>query len=431
MSETGRPRRGLLKRLFSPRPEAPVSRSAGAAPRSESVASRPAPRAEPAARVTRTSVPAEPPSRTALDAVPMGMQIAGAWSWRILVLLGALAVFGFLIVQLRFLVIPLMVAIVLSALLVPFKNFLVRHRWPKWLAVTVAELSTLVVVAGLVFLVATQVSSGFDDLKNQTVASYNDLKAFLAQSPLQVSEDDFNSYVAQIWQSIQQDSQTLLSGAAAVGSSIGHVLAGVLLVLFSTLFILIDGERIWSWIVKLFPRKARAATDGAGRTGWRTLQNFVKVQILVASVDAVGIAVGAAILGVPLAIPIGVLVFLGSFIPIIGAVVTGAVAVFIALVYNGWVIALIMLGIVLLVQQLEGHVLQPFVMGTAVKVHPLAVVLAVAGGSMVAGIAGAFFAVPLVATLNVMIAYVAGGAWRASVPPALLEPPQKEPSPHD
>ncbi|QJU53983.1 AI-2E family transporter [Herbiconiux sp. KACC 21604] len=430
MSETGRPRRGLLKRLFSARAESAAEQGAPTPP---PTSPRPAsaPRAEPAPRVARPAPPVELASRTALDSVPMGMQIAGAWSWRILVLVGALAVFGFLIVQLRFLVIPLMLAVVLSALLVPFKNFLVRHHWPKWLAVTVAELSTLVVVAGLVFLVATQVSSGFDDLKNQTVASYNDLKAFLAQSPLQVSEDDFNSYVAQIWQTIQQDSQSLLSGAAAVGSSIGHVLAGVLLVLFSTLFILIDGERIWSWLVKLFPRKARAATDGAGRAGWRTLQNFVKVQILVASVDAVGIAVGAAILGVPLAIPIGVLVFLGSFIPIIGAVVTGAVAVFIALVYNGWVIALIMLGVVLLVQQLEGHVLQPFVMGTAVKVHPLAVVLAVAGGSMVAGIAGAFFAVPLVATLNVMIAYVAGGAWRASDRPALSTPPQKEPSPHD
>ncbi|GAA2236431.1 AI-2E family transporter [Herbiconiux moechotypicola] len=362
------------------------------------------------------------PTTDALDSVPLGMRIAGAWSWRILVVLAVLAVLGFLIVQLRLLVIPLMVAVVLSALLVPFKNFLVKHRWPRWLAITVAEVGTLVVVAGLLFLVATQVYSGFDDLRAQTVTSYNDLKAFLAQSPLQISEDDFNAYVAQLWAAVQQDSQVLISGAAAVGSSIGHVLAGVLLTLFSTLFILIDGERIWSWIVRIFPRKARAATDGAGKAGWRTLQNFVKVQILVASIDAVGIAVGAAILGVPLAIPIGVLVFLGSFIPIIGAVVTGAVAVFIALVYNGWVIALIMLGVVLLVQQIEGHVLQPLVMGTAVRVHPLAVVLAVAGGSMVAGIAGAFFAVPVVATLNVMINYVAGGTWRTSVStPALKE----------
>lgn len=366
--------------------------------------------------------------RRAEESIPLGMRIAGAWSWRLLVILGALAVLGFLIVQLRLLVIPLMVAVVLSALLVPFKNVLVRHHWPKWLAITVAELSTIVVVAGLVFLVVTQVTSGFDDLRQQTITSYNDLKAFLAQSPLQVSEDDFNAYIAQIWAMVQQDSQALISGAARVGSSVGHVLAGVLLTLFSTLFILIDGERIWAWIVRIFPRRARAAADGAGRTGWRTLQNFVKVQILVASIDAVGIGVGAAILGVPLAIPIAVLVFLGSFIPIIGAVVTGAVAVFIALVYNGWVIALIMLGVVLLVQQIEGHVLQPLVMGTAVRVHPLAVVLAVAGGSMVAGIAGAFFAVPVVATLNVMVKYVASGQWRSPAPPDLETPTDPDPT---
>ena len=369
------------------------------------------------------------PRPAADPSVPRGMQIAAAWSWRILVVLGVLAVLIFFIIQLRLLIIPLLVAVVLSALLVPFKNVLVRHRWPRWLAIATAEVGTLVVVAGLIFLVATQVSSGFDDLKQQSINSYNDLKAFLANGPLQISEADFNAYVAQIWSSIQQDSQTLISGAAAVGSSIGHVLTGVLLTLFSTLFILIDGERIWAWIVRLFPRKARVATDGAGKAGWRTLQNFVKVQILVASIDALGIAIGAAILGVPLAIPIGVLVFLGSFIPIIGAVVTGAVAVFIALVYNGWVIALIMLGVVLLVQQIEGHVLQPLVMGTAVKVHPLAVVLAVAGGSMVAGIAGAFFAVPVVATVNVMVNYIAGGSWRT--PPAGLAPPADSTPPDD
>ncbi|MBF4574040.1 AI-2E family transporter [Herbiconiux sp. VKM Ac-1786] len=350
--------------------------------------------------------------RDALDSVPAGMQIAGAWSWRILVVLGVLAVLIFLIIQLRLLIIPVMLAVVLSALLVPFKNFLVRHRWPSWLAIVTAEVGTLVVVAALIFLVATQVSSGFADLRSQSMTSYNDLKSWLASSPLQVSESDFNGYVTQVWDAVQQDSGMLISGAAAVGSSIGHVLTGALLTLFATLFILIDGERIWRWVVRLFPRKARAATDGAGRTGWQTLQNFVKVQILVASIDALGIGIGAAILQVPLAIPIAVLVFLGSFIPIIGAVLTGAVAVFIALVYNGWVIALIMLGVVLLVQQLEGHVLQPFIMGTAVRIHPLAVVLAVAGGSMVAGIAGAFFAVPVVATLNVMVNYVAGGSWR-------------------
>jgi predicted PurR-regulated permease PerM len=202
------------------------------------------------------------------------------------------------------------------------------------------------------------------------------------------------------------------------------VLTGVLLTLFSLIFILIDGKGIWNWIVHIFPRKARAAVDGAGRAGWVTLTSFVKVQVLVATIDAIGIGLGAFILGLPLVIPITVLVFLGSFIPIVGAVLTGALAVFIALIFKGWVFALIMLLIVLGVQQLEGHVLQPFIMGTAVKVHPLAVVLVVAAGSLLAGIPGALFAVPFAAVLNVMVHYVSSGVWRTGPPgdPSLVQP---------
>ena len=187
---------------------------------------------------------------------------------------------------------------------------------------------------------------------------------------------------------------------------------------------MIDGRGIWHWLVKLFPVKARAALIGAGEAGWITLTTFVKVQIFVAFVDAVGIGLGAFILGLftggfPLVIPIAIAVFLGSFIPVVGAVATGVIAVFIALVYLGPVPALIMIGIVILVQQLEGHVLQPFVMGNAVKVHPLAVVLAVATGGLIGGIPGALFAVPLVATLNVMVGYIGRGDWRSNPHPSV------------
>lgn len=366
------------------------------------------------------SAPTHPPSPapvTVSDSafVSDGVRIAGAWAWRILVLVAALAVLALLVIELRLIVIPLLVAIVIAALLVPFASFLQRHRWPKWLAVVVSELGIVLVIGGLLFLVATQVYAGFDDLSRQTVESYDALRSWLLESPLQLTESDLNQYGQQALTALQQDSGMLVNGALSVGSTVGHVLAGVLLTLFSTLFILIDGPNIWAWVVRLFPYRARAAVDGAGRAGWVTLTNFVKVQILVAFVDAVGIGLGSFFLGVPLAIPLGVLVFLGSFVPVIGAVATGALAVFIALVYNGPLIALILLIVVLAVQQLEGHILQPLIMGSAVKVHPLAVVLAVAGGSIVAGIAGAFFAVPFVATLNVMVNYVASGAWRSPV----------------
>ncbi|WP_240605982.1 AI-2E family transporter [Planctomonas deserti] len=360
-----------------------------------------------------TAVPAVPPHRIGAGSVPPGMQIAASWSWRLLVVLAVAAVLVYLVIQLREVIIPLFIAVVASALLVPFSNWLQRHRWPKGIAVAVAEIGVIVLVGGLLYLVITQVVSQFDDLRSQSIEAYRTFQDFLRESPLQVSQREFDDYVRSVVDSVQADSGVLVGGALSLGSSLGHILAGVLLALFAALFILIDGGGIWRWIVHIFPRRARDAVNGAGVAGWNTLQNFVKVQILVAAIDAIGIGVGAAIIGVPLAIPIAVLVFLGSFVPIVGAVVTGALAVFIALVYLGLVPALWMLGVVLLVQQIEGHVLQPLIMGTAVKVHPLAVVLAVGTGAFVGGIPGAFFAVPFVATANTMVKYVASGAWKS------------------
>ncbi|GAA4052316.1 MULTISPECIES: AI-2E family transporter [Agromyces] len=371
----------------------------------------------------RTSVPetAAQPSRDAAESVPYGMRVAAAWSWRLLLVGGVLAVVVFLIIQLRFVIVPVLVAVLLSALLVPFSQFLQRHRWPKWLAVTAAMLTTLAAVAGLLTLGISQIVRGSGDLAAQTVIAWEDFRAWLLEGPLHITPQQFDDWVDEIVTSAQENSSVLVSGALSVGSSVGHFLAGLLLALFATLFILIDGRFIWNWIVGIFPQRARAAIDGSGRVGWATLQNFVKVQILVATIDAVGIGLGALLLGVPLAIPIAILVFLGSFVPIVGAVVTGALAVFVALVYNGWGIALAMLGVVLLVQQVEGHVLQPLIMGTAVKVHPLGVVIAVTTGSLLAGIPGALFAVPVAAVLNVMILYIAGGTWKQAEPPEPTE----------
>jgi predicted PurR-regulated permease PerM len=378
---------------------------------------------------TLTPSPAPTPRGTGRDIVaetlPDGMKIAGAWAWRILAIVGVLVIVGLLIIQLREIVIPFMVAILVSALLVPIVQLLVRHRWPKALAVAVAMLGTLAVVGGLIYLIVWQIRAGSADIQNRSITAYEDFQAWLDQT-FQIDTEEFNGYLAQGWAAIQDDSNALWSGALSVGLTAGHVLTGFLLVIFATLFILIDGKGIWNWFVRVFPSRARPAVDGSGHAGWVTLTTFVKVQIFVAFVDAIGIGLGAFILGLPfggfpLVIPITIAVFLGSFIPVVGAVATGAIAIFVALVYLGPVQALIMLGIVLLVQQLEGHVLQPLVMGTAVKVHPLAVVFAVAAGSFIAGIPGALFAVPLVATLNVMITYVASGRWRETTRPELKE----------
>ena len=367
------------------------------------------------------------PKADAVDrSLTPAIRIAGAWSWRILAVLAVLGVFVFLFIQLREIVIPFMIAILLGALLVPFSQWLQRrHHWPKWAAVAVSEVGILAVLAGLIYLVVSFIIRGYPALEKQTVARYADLRDVLASS-FGLTDKDITAYVDQVVASFQKDSSSLLSGALSVGSTAGHVLAGFLIVLFSTLFLLIDGRGIWHWIVRLFPVKTRAALIGAGEAGWITLTTFVKVQIFVAFVDAVGIGLGAFILGLftggfPLVIPIAIAVFLGSFIPLVGAVATGAIAVFVALVFLGPIPAVVMLGIVILVQQLEGHVLQPFVMGNAVRVHPLAVVLAVATGGLIGGIPGALFAVPVVATFNVMIGYIARGDWRENPHPSVSD----------
>ncbi|SEB35277.1 Predicted PurR-regulated permease PerM [Paramicrobacterium humi] len=351
------------------------------------------------------------------DTVTPGVRIAAAWSWRLIVIAAAFAIVLFLIVQLRLIIIPLLIAVLVSALVLPFVGFLQRHRWPKALAVVTAMLTTIAIVAALVWLVVWQVSRQAGEVRQRTMESYAQFKEFLLHSPLHVTDSQLGNIIDDVVRSVQDDTSAILSGALSIGSTFGHLLAGILLALFSLVFILLDGPNIWKWLLTFVPRRARAAVDGAGRAGWTTLENFARTQILVASIDALGIGLGAFLLGVPLAIPIAVLVFLGSFIPIVGAILTGTLAVFIALVYNGPIIAVIMLGVVLLVQQIEGHILQPLLMGTAVKVHPLGVVLVVAAGSMLAGIPGALFAVPIAAVLNVVIGYILTGAWRDPTAP--------------
>ena len=356
------------------------------------------------------------------DSVPPALAIAASYSWRILLVVGALVVVGFLIVQLRYVVVPVLVAILISALLLPAVQWLLRHRWPRWLAILTTMFGTIGVISGLVLVVVWQVRLGFPDLQDKSIAAFERFKEFLLVSPLQLTEADINGYVSEILATLQRDSSVLVSGILSAGSTVGHVIAGMLIAIFATIFILIDGKAIFAWVVRLFPRRARAAVDGSGHAGWVTLETFVKVQIFVAAVDATGIGLGAWILGLffggfPLVVPIAVAVFFGSFVPVVGALLTGALAVFVALVYLGPFPALIMLGIVLLVQQVEGHILQPLVMGTAVKVHPLAVVLAVAAGGYTAGIAGALFAVPLVAVTNVVVNYIASGQWRTNLHP--------------
>ena len=351
------------------------------------------------------------------DSVPLGMRIAGAFSWRVLVVAGVIALFIWLMTIFSEILVPFLIGVVISALLVPISNRLQRWHVPKWLAVIISLLGGLAAVAALVWLVIDQIIASYPSLRDRTVSQYGNVRQFVLNSGFGISQKDVNQWLDEATKWVQDHSGTILSGVASAGSSATHVFEALFIILFTTIFLLIDGKNVWRWTVRLFPRKARATVDGAGVAGWITLTSFIRVQIFVAFVDAVGIGLGAYIVGLffggmPLVIPIAAFVFLGAFIPVVGAIVTGFLAVFVALIFNGPLAAVLVLAVVLLVQQIEGHILQPLVMGNAVKVHPLAVVLGVTAASGLAGIAGAFFAVPLIATLNAMVTTIASGRWR-------------------
>lgn len=370
------------------------------------------------------------PSFRAIDTVSPGMRIAAAWSWRFVAVAAAVGVVIWLVMQFSLIVIPLFIAVLLAALLGPYSGWLSRRlKFPRWLAVLTAMLTLVGVVTGLVWLVVAQVRAGWEDVRDRGLERWDELLVWL--DSLGFSADEITGYIDSILGELDLSTNgPLVSGALSVGGTAIEILTGSVLVLFALIFLLLDGRGIWRFVVRLFPSRARSAVDGAGQAGWLTLTSFAKVQIFVASVDAVGIGLIAFFLGVPLALPIAVAVFLASFVPFVGAIVSGALAVLVALAYNGPGIALAMLAGVLVVQQVEGNILQPLVMGPAVRVHPLAVVLAVTAGGLLAGIPGTLFAVPIIAFLNVVVRYIARGQWRTTPQPKLgdilREPPEAQ-----
>lgn len=403
MSERLDERRAAVEREDTePRPE---RRSATAVQPETAVEDAP-PRLDHVPRPPDYAPTAPPPRPDPAQVVPWGVRVAAEAGWRLLVLAGTVWVLMRVISAVQLVVLAFVIALLLTALMQPSVAWLTRRGVPRGPATALTAILGFVVIGLMGWFVTWQVMENIDDLSNQVQDGIDELRNWLLNSPFHVTDKQVNEIAENLREAIGANTDEITSAGLEGVTVVVEALTGILLAAFSTLFLLYDGKRIWQWTLKLVPAAARPGVAGAGPRAWATLTAYVRGTVLVALIDAVFIGIGIYFLDVPMAVPLAVFIFLFSFIPLVGAVASGALAVVVALVTQGVFTAVMTLVVVLAVQQIEGHILQPFILGRAVRVHPLAVVLSVAAGGMVAGIGGAVVAVPLVAVSNTIVGYL-------------------------
>jgi putative heme transporter len=330
---------------------------------------------------------------------PLVRKVA-AWAWRLLVILTAVLALLWVVKKLEVIVVPLLLALMISALLVPAVDWIDRRGLPRGAAVALVILGGFAIFGGILAFVIVQFIYGLPDLTEQVTRSIESTRRWLIEGPLHLRGEQISNAGNAAIQALHNNQAKLTSGALATAATITEVVTAAVLALFTLIFFLYGGRNIWQYVTKIFPVDVRERVREAGRAGYWSLIGYVRATFLVALTDAAGVGTGLAIMGVPLALPLASLVFLGAFIPLVGAVIAGFLAVVVALLAKGIVYALFTLGLLIAVNQLEAHLLQPLVMGRAVSIHPLAVVLAISTGGVLAGIVGALLAVPTVAFLN-------------------------------
>ncbi|MFF3715136.1 AI-2E family transporter [Streptomyces prasinus] len=384
-------------------PSAEPADRAPAPPGDHAPAAGPAPAAFGAVPAPVTVVPSRPDPA---QAVPWGVRVAAEAGWRLLVLAGTVWVLMRVIGAVQLVVLAFASALLITALLQPAVARLRKAGLPRGPATALTALFGFVVLGLMGWFVTWQVMENIDTLSDQIQDGIDELRIWLLNSPFHVTDHQINDIAKNLREAVGANTEQITSAGLEGVTVVVEALTGILLAVFSTLFLLYDGKRIWEWTLKLVPAAARPGVAGAGPAAWRTLTAYVRGTLMVALIDAVFIGLGIYFLDVPMAVPLAVFIFLFAFIPLVGAVVSGALAVVVGLVTQGVFTAVMTLVVVLAVQQIEGHILQPFILGRAVRVHPLAVVLAVATGGMVAGIGGAVVAVPLVAVTNTVVVYL-------------------------
>ncbi|HEY2443790.1 MAG TPA: AI-2E family transporter [Streptosporangiaceae bacterium] len=331
--------------------------------------------------------------------VPRWLETAGGWAWRLLLLGLLIYVAARITSALRIVVLPCVAALLLTALLQPLASRLKRMGLPPLLATWCALILALAVIVGLGTLIYVRVNAEYPRLISEVTHTGHELQHWLAGPPFHIRQDRLRNLLTSVENEIKTH-KTIVAGTVLTGGRIAiEIVAGIILTLFVGFFLIKDGDRIWVWLTRALGRASRDRADRAGRAAWQVLVYYVRGTVLIAAIHSVVIGLTLWILGVPLVIPLAVVVFLAAFVPLIGVLVAGALAIGVTLGTRGWIAAVVLLAVFLLENQLDGHLLQPQVVGRIINLHPLAVILVLAVGVVIAGIPGALVAVPTTAAI--------------------------------
>jgi predicted PurR-regulated permease PerM len=340
--------------------------------------------------------------------VPPALQRLAAWSWRLLVVLTAAGLVLYLLIQLKVIVVPVIVALFLATLLVPLVRALEARGWRHLPAVLAVFLTAMVLVAAIIAGFIPLIGNELETLRQRADEGVAEVQRYIASRPFGLSEADLNRYLDQARQRFTENSSGLTQGAVHGVTVVGELLTGLILSLFLTFFFVKDSERFTRWILDFAGRDRAPHLREIGHRSATAVSGYLRGQAAVGLIDGVFIGIGLAIVGVPLVVPLAFLTFVAAFLPLVGAVVAGILAALVALVTKGVTAALIVVAITLAVQQLEGHVLAPLLLGRAVSLHPVVIILALAAGSILGGIIGAFLAVPIAAVVTAVGTYLRG-----------------------
>ncbi|MBO0804997.1 MAG: AI-2E family transporter [Nocardiopsaceae bacterium] len=348
------------------------------------------------------------------DGIPPWLRTGAAYSWRLLLLLAVVYLLARVVAMLYVVVVPCTVALLLTALLQPPAAVLRRHGWGPMAATWTTLLTAIIVLAGVGALVTNRVQAEYPSLVNQVKHTSAQVQSWLAGSPFHLHTANIESISDNVVKYLSQH-RTAVEGTVVNGGRIAaEVLAGVVLMFFVTFFLLKDGDRIWRWLTSALGPERRARADGAGHAAWTVLVHYIRGTVVVAAIHATVMGITLSIMGAPLVAPLALLIFVAAFVPLVGALVAGGLAILVVLAAKGLILALVVLGVLILMSQLESHLLQPQVVGKMVHLHPLAVILVLAVGGVIAGVFGAVIAVPLTAAVTRAVPELRGSG---SAPP--------------